>query len=218
MRAVFQMQFGKEFVARAIELRNSCAVNPKIIQKLSARQPSLESRIEVLTSIASEDNIILDLKLHVQPQKPDTSLEPDAWLDTDHTQSPGSHEDTIQDDKLSSESLKSRNKYRDAAEAAQEAFQSAAYAATAARAALDLSRSNHHHHHGGSGHQGGNMDNQIIVYEAYLEEEGESHQLQRKTQQPDHLNWEHKHIGNGFAATDVNTLKWNQLKVSSGGN
>ncbi|CAN0928854.1 hypothetical protein LINGRAHAP2_LOCUS36715 [Linum grandiflorum] len=30
MRAVFQMQFGKEFVARAIELRNSCAVNPKV--------------------------------------------------------------------------------------------------------------------------------------------------------------------------------------------
>lgn len=44
-----------------------------------------------------------------------------------------------------SDSFKARQKYRDVADAAQDAFESAAYAAAAARAAVELSRSNTPH-------------------------------------------------------------------------
>lgn len=62
MRAVFTARFGKEFAARAIELRNNCGVNLTMIQKLSTRQPSLERRMMVLEEIASENGIILQLE------------------------------------------------------------------------------------------------------------------------------------------------------------
>ncbi|KAK7813436.1 ist1-like protein [Quercus suber] len=47
IRTVMTTRFGKEFAASAIELRNNCGVNRKMIQKLSTRQPSLENRMEV---------------------------------------------------------------------------------------------------------------------------------------------------------------------------
>lgn len=47
------------------------------------------------------------------------------------------------DDKLS-DSLEARQKYKDVADAAQAAFESAAYAAAAARAAVELYRSEPH--------------------------------------------------------------------------
>ena len=49
-------------------------------------------------------------------------------------------EETKHDEKFS-ESMKARRKYRDVADAAQEAFESAAHAAAAARAAVELSMS-----------------------------------------------------------------------------
>ncbi|KAJ1389439.1 Vacuolar protein sorting-associated protein Ist1 [Sesbania bispinosa] len=61
IRAVLTSRFGKEFAARAIELRNNCGVHPQMIQKLSTRTPTLESRMKALKEIASEneDNQIL---------------------------------------------------------------------------------------------------------------------------------------------------------------
>lgn len=59
-------------------------------------------------------------------------------LTGDHHESPA--EEIIEDEELS-ESIKARKKYRDVAAAAQEAFDAAAYAAAAARAAIELSRS-----------------------------------------------------------------------------
>jgi hypothetical protein len=69
-------------------------------------------------------------------------------------------EEIIEDEKLS-ESVKARKKYRDAAAAAQEAFKAAEYAAAAARAAVELSRSesrdNDPDDYGGSAHQQGTI-------------------------------------------------------------
>ncbi|GAU14851.1 hypothetical protein TSUD_50630, partial [Trifolium subterraneum] len=62
IRTMLTSRFGKEFAARAIELRNNCKVQPKIITKLSTRMPSLENRMKVLKEIASENNITLQLE------------------------------------------------------------------------------------------------------------------------------------------------------------
>jgi hypothetical protein len=59
IRAVLTSRFGKEFASNAIELRNNCGVNHKMMQKLSTRLPGLERRMEVLKEIASEHNIVL---------------------------------------------------------------------------------------------------------------------------------------------------------------
>ncbi|KAG5523009.1 hypothetical protein RHGRI_034977 [Rhododendron griersonianum] len=52
IRMIFSSRYGNEFVDRAIELRNNCRVNLEIIQKLSKRQASLETRKKLLKQIA----------------------------------------------------------------------------------------------------------------------------------------------------------------------
>lgn len=134
MRAMFTSRFGKEFVARGVELRNNCKVNTKMVVKLSTRQPELESRMKVLKAIASENGISLQ-------------IEEESSLTTEKSFDAGSN---LEDNSLISneekvesfsDSMKGRKKYRDVADAAQAAFESAAYAAAAARAAVELSRS-----------------------------------------------------------------------------
>lgn len=79
-------------------------------------------------------------------------------LTGDRHESPA--EEIIEDERLF-ESIKARKKYRDAAAAAQEAFDAAAYAAAAARAAIELSRSesgdNDPDDYSGSPHQQGTI-------------------------------------------------------------
>ncbi|KAH7532899.1 uncharacterized protein LOC107416535 isoform X2 [Ziziphus jujuba] len=174
IRGIFTSVFGKELVARAVESRNNCGVNPKMIQRLSTRQPSLESRLKVLKEIAFESDITLQLeedtpttakeneKLDVaknqkkKDQTPVTSSnfnEPE--LDNETSNLP---ENIKQQDKFS-ESMKGKKKYQDVAAAAQEAFISAAHAAAAARAAVELSTSNSQDRddQNGSDHQGGTI-------------------------------------------------------------
>ncbi|XP_010263425.1 PREDICTED: uncharacterized protein LOC104601677 isoform X2 [Nelumbo nucifera] len=148
LRAIFTSRFGKEFAARAVELRNNCQVNPKIIQKMSTRQPNLESRSKVLKEIASENGISLHLEQERMDQeqkqnhhKPDFSanLEGAKLEENIH-----SWTDDIEKDEQFSGSMRARKKYRDVATAAQAAFESAAFAAAAARAAVELSRSESH--------------------------------------------------------------------------
>ncbi|KAJ0094431.1 hypothetical protein Patl1_16467 [Pistacia atlantica] len=62
IRALFTSRYGKEFVNRAIELRNNCAVNARMIQKLSTRQPELENRMKAIKEIATENGIVLQLE------------------------------------------------------------------------------------------------------------------------------------------------------------
>ncbi|KAL4652144.1 hypothetical protein ACB092_01G211700, partial [Castanea dentata] len=150
IREILTSRFGKDFAYRSIELHNNCGVNPK----LSARQPSLEVRLKMLKEIASEIGVTLHLEedAHViVEEKQDINqkqnqLEPNK---SGNLESPplringheSAVEEIIQDEKFS-ESMKARKKYTNAAAAAQEAFESAAYAAAAARAAVELSRSN----------------------------------------------------------------------------
>ncbi|XP_039065375.1 uncharacterized protein LOC120210752 [Hibiscus syriacus] len=145
IRAIFVSRYGKEFAARAIELRNNCGVNTMIIQKLSTRQPDLQSRRDLLNEIAAENGIAL--RLH------ETSVSAaDENLDgsKNHSQSKldtlgkATNHSSLGDDEDFSDSPKARKKYKDVADAAQAAFESAAHAAAAARAAMELSRSDFH--------------------------------------------------------------------------
>ncbi|KAJ3672897.1 hypothetical protein LUZ60_006271 [Juncus effusus] len=124
-RHIFISKFGKDFVSAASQLRNGCRVDPKMIQKMSTRQPSLETRQRVLQEIAAEKGIEL---------KSDHEI-------SFHT--------SIVDQKMHETSLEETNNfsteeihiYKDVSEAAQAAFKSAATAAAAAKAAMELSKS-----------------------------------------------------------------------------
>ncbi|RZS00273.1 hypothetical protein BHM03_00029947 [Ensete ventricosum] len=132
VRAIFSSKYGKEFVCAALELRNDCCVNPKVIQKLSTAQPSLEIRQRVTKEIAAEKGLKLEC---YDPSSHFAEREPNVKPPVDF----------IQDQLLPDENLwprsHSHQKYNDAAGAAQAAFESAAYAAAAARAAVELCRS-----------------------------------------------------------------------------
>ncbi|XP_055809707.1 uncharacterized protein LOC129879970 [Solanum dulcamara] len=131
LRAIFMSRFGKEFAARAVELRNNCGVNTKMIQKLSTRMPSLEQRTKVLKEIAAENNIVLKIEETILENTEEKKV-----TENRKDQSEGHIPVLPQDvDHVA------RREYKDVADAAQEAFESAAYAAAAARAAVELSRS-----------------------------------------------------------------------------
>ncbi|KAE9605681.1 hypothetical protein Lal_00025323 [Lupinus albus] len=142
IRTVLTSRFGKEFASRAIELRNNCGVHPQMIQKLSTRMPSLDIRLKALKEIASTNGIVLQLEeassvpveeqANVQKQN---KLEPEMKEENLHI-SPNRGKDGDL-----SKSFKTRQKYKGVADAAQAAFESATYAAAAARAAVELSRS-----------------------------------------------------------------------------
>ncbi|KAJ1385302.1 Vacuolar protein sorting-associated protein Ist1 [Sesbania bispinosa] len=145
IRAVLTSRFGKEFAARAVELRNNCGVHPQMIQKLSTRTPTLESRMKALKEIASENGIVLQLE-----EASSVSVEEQPNVEKLKQHEPEIKEENAnilfnrgKDEELS-DSFKARQKYKDVAHAAQAAFESAAYAAAAARAALELSRSEPH--------------------------------------------------------------------------
>lgn len=147
MRVLLSSRYGKEFAASAVELRNNCAVNPTMIQKLSTRQPSLESRTKVLKEIAATNGIALPFDEPLDPLEGNTGVKdmPDQPFGCGYSK-PGvdnnvesTSETRVIDD--FSGSFEARSEYKDVAEAAQAAFVSAAYAAAAARAAVELSRS-----------------------------------------------------------------------------
>ncbi|KAL1337042.1 hypothetical protein HN51_031510 [Arachis hypogaea] len=145
IRAVLTSRFGKEFASRAIELRNNCGVHPQMVQKLSTRMPSLESRMKQLKDIASENNIILQLE-----EFSSVSVEEQFNAENQNQNKHGIGEEIFhnfpnrgKDEELSN-SFKARKKYKDVADAAQAAFESAAFAEAAARAAVELSRSEPH--------------------------------------------------------------------------
>ncbi|KAK3161610.1 hypothetical protein QOZ80_1BG0079280 [Eleusine coracana subsp. coracana] len=57
---LFTTKYGKEFVSAAMELRPDSGVNRTIIEKLSVKAPSAESKLKVLKAIAQEYNIEWD--------------------------------------------------------------------------------------------------------------------------------------------------------------
>ncbi|XP_066309431.1 uncharacterized protein [Miscanthus floridulus] len=60
LRNLFTTKYGKEFVAGAMELRPDSSVNRTIIEKLSVKAPSGESKLKVLKAIAQEYNVEWD--------------------------------------------------------------------------------------------------------------------------------------------------------------
>ncbi|RYR34374.1 hypothetical protein Ahy_A10g049199 [Arachis hypogaea] len=116
-----------------------------MVQKLSTRMPSLESRMKQLKDIASENNIILQLE-----EFSSVSVEEQFNAENQNQNKHGIGEEIFhnfpnrgKDEELSN-SFKARKKYKDVADAAQAAFESAAFAEAAARAAVELSRSEPH--------------------------------------------------------------------------
>ncbi|KAK4376473.1 hypothetical protein RND71_002769 [Anisodus tanguticus] len=144
LRAIFTSRFGKEFAARAVELRNNCGVDPKLIHKLSTRMPNLEQRTKVLKEIAAENNIVLQLEETILENIEEKKVtvkrkdQPERELSSKSVEYKyeGNRSGLAQD-----VDHEARRKYKDVAHAAQAAFESAAYAAAAARAAVELSRS-----------------------------------------------------------------------------
>ncbi|CAM6048642.1 unnamed protein product [Sphagnum compactum] len=60
IRTLFAAKYGKEFAAAACELRPDCAVNRRIIEKLSVRAPSGEVKLKLMKEIAAEYNVAWD--------------------------------------------------------------------------------------------------------------------------------------------------------------
>ncbi|VFQ78081.1 unnamed protein product [Cuscuta campestris] len=130
LRSLFSAKYGKEFVSLAVDLRNNCGVNPKVIQKLSTRTPSYEERLMILKEIAAEHNI----PLHIEEPNNDEDA-------TEGQNVVGNGSVRANNCCIAGLDTEVRRKYKDVGDAAQAAFESAADAAEAARAAVELSRS-----------------------------------------------------------------------------
>lgn len=139
VRAILAAKFGREFVSSASNLRSGCGINAKIVQKLSTKQPSLESRQLVLQEIAAEKGIAV--RIYEPPPYNDSGR-------TNHSHRKAKHDDDERirrtppvggdhDEDISGDSAQ---RYKDVQAAAQAAFESAASAAAAAKAAMELSR------------------------------------------------------------------------------
>ncbi|GAA0146244.1 hypothetical protein LIER_06247 [Lithospermum erythrorhizon] len=156
LRAVFASRFGKEFVDRSAQLRNNCGVSPKVIQKLSTRMHTIESRMKVLREIAKENDIVLQIEedVPVYPEKlekieadekkedqPETKKSPTSLAESPKSlfDKPSNDTEGVRMRDRISDVVKMKGKYKDVAHAAQAAFESAAHAASAARAAVELS-------------------------------------------------------------------------------
>ncbi|CAL9214829.1 unnamed protein product [Arabidopsis halleri] len=131
IRSVLISRFGKDLAARSIELRSNCGVDRKIIQKLSTRHSPKEVRMKALKEIAAENNIVLKLE--------------EASTSTEGTSDVSKAKLTSEDERgegygLSDSVKRGKKKYKDVADAAQAAFESAGHAAEAARAAVELSQ------------------------------------------------------------------------------
>ncbi|XP_057481782.1 uncharacterized protein LOC130768709 [Actinidia eriantha] len=171
IKGIFTSRYGKEFVARADDLRNNCRVNLKMIQKLSTRQASLESRQKLLKQIASDNGITLHLedngyetteeKNTIEKEKELQPNDAENLNDLELGADANGIDEMITWDEKFSESMKGRKKYKDVAAAARDAFESAAYAAAAARAAVELSRSESWDEDPG-GHNGSNHKQETV--------------------------------------------------------
>ncbi|CAL1392776.1 unnamed protein product [Linum trigynum] len=151
IRLLLTSRYGKEFAARAVELRNNSGVSYRMIQKMSTRQPDRETRIKVLREIAAENNIALE-ELDQPPSTLTSQAEPYAVSskqgeegETSAAAASSTASEEIGRNGLT-DSIQVKRKYKDVADAAQAALESAVYAAEAARAAVELSRSDDRGH------------------------------------------------------------------------
>ncbi|XP_002986780.2 IST1 homolog [Selaginella moellendorffii] len=80
IKSCFALKYGKEFVAAAAELRPTCGVSRRIIEKMSVRAPSGETKLKVLKEIATEYGVVWD------PRDTEAELlsQPEDLLDGPH--------------------------------------------------------------------------------------------------------------------------------------
>ncbi|KAG8062298.1 hypothetical protein GUJ93_ZPchr0003g18646 [Zizania palustris] len=141
VKRLLAAKFGREFVSAAADLRTGCGINAKIVQKLSTKQPSLESRQMVLQEIAAEKGIATVLHVsHHEPSYEDSgSNRRGQKRDDEMHRFHQPRVDLLQEEEEEG-SADSARRYRNVEAAAQAAFESAATAAAAAKAAMELSR------------------------------------------------------------------------------
>lgn len=137
VRGILAAKFGREFVSAASNLRSGCGINAKIVQKLSTKQPSLESRQLVLKEIAAEKGIAVRI---YEPPCDDSGRSNHNHRKTKHDDDERIRRTPPVDDRDEDISGDSAQRYKDVEAAAQAAFESAASAAAAAKAAMELSR------------------------------------------------------------------------------
>ncbi|KAI0495735.1 hypothetical protein KFK09_022038 [Dendrobium nobile] len=138
VRKIISSRFGKEFTAAAVELRNNCGVDAKMVQKFSSRKPSMESRVDVMKEIARERGV--ELELITNPFS-EVSVVDDQFASL-WTENQAEEMATPQLDSAFHGNYRGKERveeeYKDVVSAAQAAFESASYAAVAAKAALEL--------------------------------------------------------------------------------
>lgn len=66
IREFFSSKFGKEYTSQVIEFPRYLGVNDKMIEKLSRRKPSVESRMDFLKEIAMDNGLTLHLNENTQ--------------------------------------------------------------------------------------------------------------------------------------------------------
>ncbi|XP_047088410.1 IST1-like protein [Lolium rigidum] len=137
VRALLAAKFGRGFVAAAAELRSGCGIDTKVVQKLSTKQPSLESRQMVLVEIGAEKEIPVRLHDPSYHQEPVISNHHSHKSNDQHDEMPRATPRADNDDDISAHAPLA---FKDVEAAAQAAFESAATAAAAAKAAIELSR------------------------------------------------------------------------------
>ncbi|KAL6844631.1 hypothetical protein ACP4OV_025290 [Aristida adscensionis] len=157
MRDIFEKKYGKDFVSAAVDLRPDAAVNNLLIEKLSVKKPSGQTKLKILKEIAKEHQIDWDTTESEQEllkppeeliQGPTTFVEASNFpvkttlapqvLQPNPTNFSSRYSDDDEDDNGHT------MQFKDAASAARAAAESAERAACAAKAAADFANKNNH--------------------------------------------------------------------------
>lgn len=156
IRDIFEKKYGKDFVSAAVDLRPDAAVNNLLIEKLSVKKPSGQTKLKVLKDIAKEHQIDWDTteseqELLKPPEElikgPSTFVEacnvPVKTTLTPHVVQPipTNFSSRYSDDEYDNGDTM---QFKDAASAARAAAESAERAASAAKAAADFANKNNH--------------------------------------------------------------------------
>ncbi|VAI07567.1 unnamed protein product [Triticum turgidum subsp. durum] len=163
-RAILASKFGREF-ERAAKEGSQAVVNPTLVQRLSGEKASAGQQRRLAREIAAENDILLDFpesrgEVHQSKQSEQAKNVP-APAGKSVEQPEVQRRQRLADDNVSRSNLarqraeekasRESKKYDDVRMAAEAAFESASFAAMAARAAVELSRTESH----GKGPRGG---------------------------------------------------------------
>lgn len=154
MRDLFEKKYGKDFVSAAVDLRPNAGVNNLLIEKLSVKKPSGQTKLKVLKEIAKEHQIDWDTtETEQELLKPSEELiqGPSTFVEASkmpvkttlqvHVQPiPANFSSAYADEYDNGGTMQ----FKDAASAARAAAKSAERAASAAKAAADLANKNTH--------------------------------------------------------------------------